>query len=91
MPAWCLTVHLSHFWRNSELSFEEKRDGIVDVLRKSRWRHITPCADSYVGLVDELEETGNIEWFDAVFNELYSLADSDGVWIETHGKVVKVS
>lgn len=87
---WTLTVHLSHLWNDSEIGFEEKRDGIVAILRASRWRKLTPYPDDLDNLIDELECSADVDEFDGAFSEIYDRADIDGVWIETHGKVVKL-
>lgn len=84
MPHWNLTLDLSDFWHNEALGFEEKRDKIVDAIKASRWRKITPYPDHFDSLVDEVAETLNITEFDLAFGDLYDQADADRVWIETH-------
>ena len=83
MTHWNLTLDLSGFWHRDDLSFEEKRDGIVAAIKASRWRRITPYPDYFDSLVDEVAETPNITEFDLAFGELYDQADVDRVWIET--------
>jgi hypothetical protein len=65
---------------HDELSLEERRDRIVEQLRKSRF-----CADSedVQLLVDELSEVDTVRYFDQVWDALYDQADAAGVWLDT--------
>lgn len=83
MGTWFLTVELADYWQNEELPFKDKRDGIVARLRSSNWRRLTPYPGHFDELLNALGATADLAAFDAVFDELYDLADSDGIWIET--------
>lgn len=83
MSSWNITVKLKDVWRNDSLSFEEKRDKVVERIKASGWRDLTPYPDTFDEVVANLAESLDIGEFDGVWIELYDLADSDRVWIET--------
>lgn len=78
-----ITVKLKDVWSDDGLPFEEKRDKIVERIKASGWRDITPYPDLFDDLVHDLGETVDTGEFDYLFVEFYDLADSDRVWIET--------
>jgi hypothetical protein len=83
MPVWNLTVNLKSLWGVTEITFPSKRDGIVKLIKESGWDQYTDDVLTFEALVDELAETADNRSFDAVFQDLYDLADNDRVWIET--------
>lgn len=83
MGTWFLTVELGEYWQDEDLPFKDKRDAIVTRLRCSNWRKLTPYPGHFDELLNALGATADADAFDAAFNELYDLADSDGIWIET--------
>lgn len=83
MANWIRIVKLKDVWHNDDLPFEKKRDKIVERIKESGWRGITPYPDLFDDLVHNLGETESFSEFDYQFSEFYDLADSDRVWIET--------
>jgi hypothetical protein len=83
MAVWHLTLDLKGIWRDESLTFGEKRDKVVARIKTSGWRALTPYPDHFDDLVAELEESLNSIEFEYAFDELYDLADSDRVRIET--------
>lgn len=84
MPAWNLTVKLSPLWHEEGITFPSRRDGLVKLIQESGWRDLTGDRGEFDLLIEELAETESAGSFDAVFKDLYDLADSDRVWIETY-------
>lgn len=87
MGNWFLTIDLADVWQDENLPFEEKRDTICKRIRSSNWAKLTPYPGHLNELVNAVGATISLGGFDAAFNELYDLADNDGVWIETIVKV----
>lgn len=83
MPSWNITVKLKDVWRNDGLSFEKRVEAIVERIKASGWRDLTPYPDLFDDLVHNLGEASDPGEFDYWFAEFYDLADSDRVWIET--------
>lgn len=83
MANWIRIVKLKDVWHNDDLPFEKKRDKIVERIKESGWRDITPYPDTFDERVADLTASSDTSEFDSWFNELYDLADSDRVWIET--------
>lgn len=83
MPVWHLTVKLKPLWHITSITFPSKRDGIVKIIKDSGWREITGDPFEFDMALEELSEVPNPTEFDKVFRDLYDLADSDRVWIET--------
>jgi hypothetical protein len=81
---WHLKIDLSQIWQSGLLDFDEKRDRIVEVIKASDWRALTPYPDTFDEYVANVEKSEHVGEFDAAFDVLYELADSDRVWIETH-------
>jgi hypothetical protein len=80
MPIWLDKINLADVFHNEEMSFEQRRDVIVQRIRRSGW----PDRNSSVyDLIDELAdcETGNE--FDGPWSLIYDEADADRVWIAT--------
>lgn len=85
-PVWAETLDVSDVFHDDELSFEERRDAIVAVLKASRWYRKADqhAFDGVVDIVnDHLAYAENADEFDAWWDELYDLADYDRVWIKT--------
>lgn len=87
---WILTIELSDVWRDEALPVTEKAAKIVERIEKSGWLDLTPDPDTFRDLLADLKEAETVGTFDYMFSDVYDLADSDGVWIETHGKVVEL-
>ena len=86
MPQWKMTIDLSAVFHNDTMTFEERRDRIVEILRGSRWVKNTDGAlNDLPAVVDELAETVDVDEFDSVWDAIYDRADDDRVWIKTRG------
>ncbi len=82
-PVWAHTIDLSHVFHNEAMSFIERRDAIVRIVRASRW---VKAADEFSDLteaVEELSDTADLAEFNLVWDAIYDLADYDRVWIIT--------
>ncbi len=84
MARWELTVDVSDEWEGfQERGFEESVKRIVDKIKRSGWRDLTPYPDTFDELVARLESSSDIGDFNEWWDELYDLADSDRVWVAT--------
>lgn len=86
MPVWHLTVKLTDLtdqYRKGELGVEELAEKVAERIKQSGWRDITPYPHTFDDTVSLLRGVDSESEYVAVFNELYDLADSDRVWIET--------
>lgn len=84
MDNWYLTVDLADHWSAEDLSFEQRRDGIANLLGMSRWRTLSDNPARFDQLLAGLRKTADIREFDLAFGLLHDLANTDRVWIETH-------
>lgn len=82
LSPWKHVIKVGHVFHDPELTFEERRNVIVAIIKVSRWYaddknfELSDC-------VDELEQCRNIDEFDDAWGLLYDLADMDSVWIDT--------
>ncbi len=78
---WLLTINVADVFRNEDMTFEQRRDAIVQRIHASGWI----AEDDYTlgDLVDELGDAADTDDFDAVWDEIYNQADADRVWIAT--------
>jgi hypothetical protein len=84
MPAWDYRIDLRPVFRSEELTFEQRRDAIVDRLRTSSWvRDREDAGADLSTLVDELAEAADTDAFDRLWDDLYDEADADRAWIAT--------
>jgi hypothetical protein len=90
MANWKLTVVFADFWRNEEMTFEQKRDLAVKRIKGSRWINITDQPEWLEEITEGLEASWDTSSFDFAMIDLYDLADEDLVWIDTISKVVKL-
>lgn len=80
LPIWDRQIDLRHIWQNEALSFEQRRDAIAAMLRRSPWvKDRTDLQE----LVDELADAETGDDFDVPWDALYDEADLDRVWIAT--------
>lgn len=84
-PIWDVTLYLGDVFHNEDLTFEEKRDEIVQRIQNSGWLEATD-SDTFAELVEELGDTDDVEEFDQVWDLIYDQANLDRVWIETVGR-----
>ena len=83
LPIWDGTLRLADVFHNDSLSFEAKRDAIVHRIRATAWFKDKDEYDDLVYLVEELADAEDNGSFNAVWSEIYDIADGDRVWIET--------
>lgn len=79
---WFLTVPLADVWKNPELSFDEQVEKIVERIKASTWRSITPYPHTFDELLATLEKSSDAQEFNATWDEVMDLADLDRVWVE---------
>ena len=85
LPAWERTISVAHLFHNDRLTFEQRRDAIVKLLKANPWYTRADKAE-FDGVYDVVNEIGNAEdqtEFDGWWDELYDLADIDRVCIKT--------
>lgn len=85
-PIWDRKINLSGVFHNDTMTFTERRDAIVRILRASAWMKQRAEQDAFGGLaeiLDNLAEAEDTEEFDGWWDELYDEADYDRVWIAT--------
>jgi hypothetical protein len=81
MKPWKKKVQLGDVFRNEDMTFEARRDAIVERLKKLSYYH---SDEEFRGLVDELAEAVDHEDFDWVWEDIYNWSDRDKrLWIET--------
>jgi len=80
MPKWSKTIDLKQVFHNDEMTFVERRDAIVRIIRASGW----PDANFDVAdLLFALARTENVKAFDEVWQWIYDEADTERVWLAT--------
>jgi hypothetical protein len=82
-PVWDHKINLSGVFHNPDMTFDERRDAVVRILRASTWIKHLDEFDNAVDAVDGLAHAEDAEEFDGWFDELYDYADADRVWITT--------
>ncbi len=86
MTTWNITIKLGDLvgdWKAGRFDIPELARLVVERIKDSEWRKITPYPDSFDQTLDVLlRATGEGE-YSAAFEEIYDLADADRVWIET--------
>jgi hypothetical protein len=81
---WDLTLDLSPWFHNEELTFEQRRDAIVNKIRRSPWPNKN---EEVIDILEELAEVETSEEFNEILGDLYDIADlyeDYRVWIKTH-------
>lgn len=82
-PIWSHTIDVSAVFHDDDLNFMEKRDRIVDILRRSDWfDHEDEWSDLHEA-IDNIADAEDVDVFDNWWDELYDLADYARVWIKT--------
>lgn len=80
---WDLTLDVSLWYHNEELTFEQRRDAIVRKIRNSPW----PAHNEELEeILAELAEVRDEDEFNFIWDDLYDIADLDPryrVWIKT--------
>jgi len=77
-------VNLAEAFHNDAMTFEEKRDAIVALLRNSRWVTKADECGRLREIVDNLAAGEDAEEFDGWWDEFYDEAGYDRIWIATH-------
>jgi hypothetical protein len=84
MTIWNKTVDVSSVFHNDDMSFIERRDAIVKKFRDAWPVSFTEDESLEINdILDELEETEDVEEFNSVWDEVYDWADYRKVWIKT--------
>lgn len=83
LPVWERRLNFADVVHNEALSFEQRRDAIVDRLRHSAWFAGRDEFDELVEAVDNLARADDADEFDGWWDEIYDVADYDRVWIVT--------
>lgn len=81
-PIWQGTVDLSSVYHEEFDVFADKAQAVAQAFRASGWVR-GQTTDSLMLLVEELEESEDVEVFDCVMSNIYDAADYDRVWIKT--------
>jgi hypothetical protein len=82
--SWEHTINLGGVFHNESLTFTDRRDAIVRILRASKWVRDTDEFGRLAEVVDNVADAEDVTEFDGWWDELYDLADYDRVWINTH-------
>lgn len=80
-PIWAHRIRLGNLFHNDELSFEEKRDTLVRLVKASAWYTGEEVFSDLHSLIEEMEDTEDVDAFDDVMSAVYDMADYDRVWI----------
>jgi hypothetical protein len=81
---WLITIDLKDTWNSfQDVGLEASLEQIVTRIKGSGWRELTPYPDTFDDLISDLEASTTLGEFNAWWAEVYDLADSDRVWIET--------
>jgi hypothetical protein len=86
MAHWNLTVNLGDLvkrYKADEVDIPELARLVVERIKATDWRKITPYPETFDGLLNDLLTSLNKHSYASNFEEIYDLADSDRVWIET--------
>ena len=84
-PVWAFTVRFAPIFHDESLTFEERRDQLVGILRRSKWfkSHEIQCGTHLGEIAEGLADAEDVEEFDGWWDEMYDEADYDRVWIVT--------
>ena len=81
LPIWNRKLNLASVFHAEELSFTERRDAIVRIIRASGW--VEAGNWNLDSLLDGLAGSESAEEFDGWWDEIYDEADAARVWIQT--------
>ena len=82
MAVWKYRVDVRPWFHRSDLTLAEKRDAIVRAIRRSEWWRNHRDED-VEDVCCELEDAQTVDEFDAVWNDLYDVANEHRAWLET--------
>jgi len=80
-PTWQHTLDIADIWQNDDLTLVELRDRIVTRIKTNRWYTTQDEGSDLHEAVDELGDITTPDDFDAVWDTIYDLADTDRCWI----------
>lgn len=84
--AWAHTVDVSSVWRDfDEEQVNASAQSLAALLKASAWYKAYDEFSDLHQAVEELGDADTMEWFDAVWDGIYDLADYDRVWVKTRG------
>jgi hypothetical protein len=83
LSAWAFTVRFSPVFHDETLTFEERRDQLVGILRRSKWFKSREDGGVLHAIAEGLAGADDVDEFDGWWDELYDEADYDRVWIVT--------
>ena len=92
---WQYKLDVSDLFHDEDLSFEQRRDGVVGRLRAAPFYEDDPIrwnadTEELYLVVDELADTDDEDYFDSVWNALYDWCDVDKrVWLNTWPGLMK--
>lgn len=81
-PVWARRIDVSSAF-DTDRPFTEWRDGVVQLLRTSRWVKNAEEYSDLIEAVEELADTADLDEFNQVWDAIYDLADYHRVWIVT--------
>lgn len=77
---WRMTVHLIDVFHNQAMTYEQRRDAIIERLRR-QW--VPSDGGPLDRTVEDLADAIDVEEFDDVWSEILDRADVDRVWLAT--------
>jgi len=84
MTKWREVIHLGDVFHNDDMTFEQRRDAIVERIKSSHWYQQYDGNQKLGFIMDDLEEAEDVDWFDEVWNDFYDIADQELIWIDTY-------
>lgn len=86
MSQWNLTINLGDLvdrWKSGELDISQLAEKVVKRIQSSGWRELTPYPHTFDEYLASLKAVSSSGGYQDRFEDIYDLADSDRVWIET--------
>ncbi len=83
-PVWAHTLDVSSVFHNEDLTFEQRRDGIVALIKATGWYKGEDEYSELHEITENIADAANTDEFDSWWDVLYDAADYDRVWINTH-------
>lgn len=81
MPRWYETVNLRDIFYDETISYESRRNKIVEKIKASRWYKLSGSDSWLHEVVDELRDSGTNREFNRWWSAFYDIADEDRIWI----------
>lgn len=92
MVAWRYRLDISDVWENESLTFEERRDAIVQRIKNAPWypghpRNASDAIDNapevLEEIVEELSNADKLPTFNGWWHQFYNWCDDHSVWVRT--------